>query len=317
VKSPREIQDERFTALLMRQLGPQVLGWLEDPDLTDFMVNADGRAWVCTHSRGMFDAGFTLPPTQVEAIIGTVAAAIGTVADANHPIIEGELHFNRVRFEGLMPPIVEAASMALRKPAQVLFTLADYVRDKIIRPSWATVLSDAVAHKESIVLAGVTGSGKTTLAAALLNEMVERSDPTDRYVVLEDTREIQCRAENVLFLRSNDKVDLTRLVRAAMRLFPTRIIVGETRGADALALLKAWLTHLGGVTSVHAVNVKAALSRLNAFVQEAGVPAQPELIAETVNLILLIEGIGKHRRVTELARVEGYSPSEGFKLSPV
>ena len=317
MKSPREIQDERFIALLMRQLGPQVLGWLEDPDLTDFMVNADGRVWVCTHERGMFDAGFSLPPTQIEAIIGTVAAAIGTVADRYHPIIEGELHFNRIRFEGLMPPIVEAPSIALRKPAQVLYTLADYVRDGIIKASWATVLSDAIANKQSVAIAGVTGSGKTTLAAALLNEMVERADPADRYVVLEDAREIQCRAENVLFLRSNDQVDLTRLVRAAMRLFPTRIIVGETRGAEALALLKAWLTHLGGVTSVHATTVKAALSRLNAFVQEAGVPAQPELIAETINFIVLIEGIGKERRVTDLVRVEGYSPTEGFKLSPV
>jgi len=317
VKSPREIQDERYIALLMRQLGPQVLGWLDDPELTDFMVNADGRVWVRTHKRGTFDAGLTLPATQVEAIIGTVAAALGTVADADHPIIEGELHFNRIRFEGVMPPIVEAASMALRKPAQVLFTLADYVRDGIIAPSWATLVSDAVARKESVVLAGVTGSGKTTLAAALLNEMVERSDATDRYVVLEDTREIQCRAENVLFLRSNDQIDLTRLVRAAMRLFPTRIIVGETRGAETLALLKAWLTHLGGVTTVHATSVRAALTRLNSLIQEAGVPAQPELIAETVNLIGLIEDTKAGRRVTELARLDGYSSSEGFKLSPV
>ena len=317
MKSPREIQDERYIALLMRQLGPQVLGWLDDPELTDFMVNADGRVWVRTHKRGTFDAGLTLPATQVEAIIGTVAAALGTVADADHPIIEGELHFNRIRFEGVMPPIVEAASMALRKPAQVLFTLADYVRDGIIAPSWATLVSDAVARKESVVLAGVTGSGKTTLAAALLNEMVERSDATDRYVVLEDTREIQCRAENVLFLRSNDQIDLTRLVRAAMRLFPTRIIVGETRGAETLALLKAWLTHLGGVTTVHATSVRAALTRLNSLIQEAGVPAQPELIAETVNLIGLIEDTKAGRRVTELARLDGYSSSEGFKLSPV
>jgi len=216
-----------------------------------------------------------------------------------------------------MPPVVQSPAVALRKPAQVLYTLADYVRDGILAPPWATLLSDAVAHKENIVIAGVTGSGKTTLAAALLNEMVARSGPADRYVVLEDTREIQCRAENVVFLRSNEAVDLTRLVRASMRLFPTRIVVGETRGAETLALLKAWLTHLGGVTTVHATSVRAALTRLSNLIQEAGVPAQPELIAETINLIALIEETREGRRVTELARLAGYSPGQGFTVCPV
>jgi P-type conjugative transfer ATPase TrbB len=317
VKTPREIQDERFIALLKRQLGPEVLTWLQDPDLTDLMANEDGRVWVNTHRRGMFLAGFSLPATQVEALIGTVASALGTVADADHPIIEGELHLNRIRFEGLMPPITQAPVIALRKPAQVLYTLKHYVRDGILTPAGAEVLSDAVARRLNIVIAGVTGSGKTTLAGALLNEMVARSDPTDRYVILEDTREIQCCAENALFLRSNEAVDLTRLVRASMRLFPTRIIIGETRGAETLALLKAWLTHLGGVTTVHATSVRAALTRLSSLIQEAGVPAQPELIADTVDIIALIEETREGRQVTELARLQGYSSASGFTVVPV
>lgn len=317
MKSPREIQDERFAALLKRQLGPEVLAWLNNSELTDLMVNEDGRVWVCTHSRGMFLAGFSVPSTQVEALIGTVAAALGTVADAEHPIVEGELQLDRIRFEGLMPPIVSSPCLALRKPAQVLFTFKDYLRDGIIKPQWASLLSEAVSRKLSIVIAGVTGSGKTTMAGAVINEMVQRSDPTDRYVILEDTREIQCRAENVLYLRTSETVDMTRLVRASMRLFPTRIIVGETRDGAALALLKAWLTHLGGVTTVHATSCRGALIRLSSLVQEAGVPPQPELIAETINLIALIEQTREGRRVTELARLEGYSPDKGFIVSPV
>ena len=316
MKSPREIQDERFTALVKRQLGPEVLAWLNKSDLTDLMVNEDGRVWVCTHSRGIFLAGFSLPPTQIEALIGTVAAALGTVADSDHPIVEGELQLDRVRFEGVMPPIVSSPCLALRKPAQLLFTFKDYVQDGIIKPQWASLLSEAVSRKLSIVIAGVTGSGKTTMAGAVINEMVQRSDPTDRYVILEDTREIQCRAENVLYLRTSETVDMTRLVRASMRLFPTRIIVGETRDGAALALLKAWLTHLGGVTTVHA-SCRGALIRLSSLVQEAGVPPQPELIAETINLIALIEQTREGRRVTELARLEGYSPDKGFIVSPV
>jgi type IV secretion system protein VirB11 len=108
---------------------------------------------------------------------------------------------------------------------------------------------------------------------------------------------------------------LTRLVRATMRLRPDRIIIGEVRGAEALALLKAWLTgHPGGVTTIHANSAKAALTRLSSLLQEAGVPPQPELIAETINLIVFIVRTVAGRRVTELVRVEGYEPRDGFKL---
>jgi type IV secretion system protein TrbB len=317
VKTPREIHDERYMAMLRQNLGSDLLAALEDPGLTDFMRNADGRCWIAAHGKGMYEASFTLPDSQVEALIGALAAAMGIVADAEHPIVEADLPIHRVRFEGLIPPIVPRPAMALRKPAQVLYTLARYVRDGIIRPAWASILGEAVARKLNIVIAGVTGSGKTTLAGALLNEMVERSEPSDRYLILEDRREIQCKAENALFLLTNEAVDLTRLVRTAMRLYPTRIIVGETRGAECLALLKAWLTHSGGVTTVHATSARTALMRLMGLVQEAAVGPQPELIAETINLIVVIEGEGPNRRVTELGRVEGYSQEKGFIVTPV
>jgi type IV secretion system protein VirB11 len=102
-----------------------------------------------------------------------------------------------------------------------------------------------------------------------------------------------------------------------MRLRPDRIIIGEVRGGEALALLKAWNTgHLGGVTTIHANSAKAALTRLSSLVQEAGVPPQPDLIAETINLIAFIVRTPSSRRVTELVRVEGYDSRHGFKLIP-
>jgi type IV secretion system protein VirB11 len=90
------------------------------------------------------------------------------------------------------------------------------------------------------------------------------------------------------------------------------------RGAEALALLKAWNTgHPGGVTTIHANSAKAALTRLLSLVQEAGVPPQPELIAETINLIVFIARMAKGRRVSEVVRVDGYSPANGFALSSI
>src|SRR5260370_41941612 len=146
--------------------------------------------------------------------------------------------------------------------------------------------------------------------------MVDSSDISESYVYNEDTLEIQCRAENLVQLRTSENTDLTRLVRATMRLRPDRIIIGEVRGAEALALLKAWLTgHPGGVTTIHANSAKAALTRLSSLLPEAGVPPQPELIAETVQLIAFISRTARGRRVTELVRLEGYDAREGFKLA--
>jgi type IV secretion system protein VirB11 len=148
--------------------------------------------------------------------------------------------------------------------------------------------------------------------------MVEHSDPSERYVIIEDTLEIQCRAQNLVQLRTSENANLTRLVRATMRLRPDRIIIGEVRGGEALALLKAWNTgHPGGVTTIHANSAKAALTRLSSLVQEAGVPPQPELIAETIKLIAFIVRTAGGRRVTELVRLEGYDAREGFKLVPL
>ncbi|MBI3760124.1 MAG: P-type conjugative transfer ATPase TrbB [Deltaproteobacteria bacterium] len=313
--SPQQIQERRRDELLRRQLGPQLLAAIADPAITDIIVNEDGRVWCEAHGKGLFAAGFVLPESHRESLIGTVAATLGTTADNDHPIVEGELPIERIRFEGLMPPVVQRPCFAMRKPAQVLYTLDDYIRDGIVTEAQAEVFRDATRRRWNIAIAGGTGSGKTTFAGALINEMVAGSDQSERYVIIEDTLEIQCRAENLVQLHTSGAADLTRLVRATMRLRPDRIIIGEVRGAEALALLKAWLTgHPGGVTTIHANSAKAALTRLSSLVQEAGVPPQPELIVETINLIAFIVRTSRGRKVTELMRLESYNAREGFRL---
>ncbi|MGO9605799.1 MAG: P-type conjugative transfer ATPase TrbB [Candidatus Binataceae bacterium] len=316
--STQQVQERRRDELLRRQLGPELLAAIGDPKVTDVIINEDGRVWLEVHGKGMFEAGFSLPESHRESLIGTVAAALGTVADRDHPIIEGELPIERIRFEGLMPPVVRRPCLAMRKPAQVLYTLDDYVAEGILTVHQAAIFREAADRRHNIVVTGGTGSGKTTLAGALINEMVARSDPNDRYVIIEDTLEIQCRAQNLAQLRTAEAADLARLVRATMRLRPDRIIIGEVRGAEALALLKAWNTgHPGGVTTIHANSARAALTRLSSLLQEAGVPPQPELIAETVNLIAFIMRTPAGRRVTEILRVDGYNDRDGFMVAPV
>jgi type IV secretion system protein VirB11 len=316
--STQQIQERRLDELLKRQLGPRILAAIADPQITEIIVNEDGRLWFESYGSGMREAGLILAPSQVESLIGTVAASLGTVANVANPIIEGELPIAAIRFEGLLPPVARKPCCVMRKPAQVLYTLNDYVRDRILSEAHGDVLRSAIDQRRNIVIAGGTGSGKTTLAGALINEMVERSDPNERYVIIEDTLEIQCRAKNLAQLHTAEGADMTRLVRTTMRLRPDRIIIGEVRGAEALALLKAWNTgHPGGVTTIHANSGKAALTRLSSLVQEAGVPPQPELIAETINLIAFIVRSTNGRHVTELVEVGGHDPRNGFKLRPI
>ncbi|WP_197421637.1 ATPase, T2SS/T4P/T4SS family, partial [Sphingobium sp. CCH11-B1] len=131
---------------------------------------------------------------------------------------------------------------------------------------------------------GGTGSGKTTLVNALL---VEVAKTTDRIVLIEDTRELQCAAPNLVAMRTKDGVvSLSDLVRSSLRLRPDRIPIGEVRGAEALDLLKAWGTgHPGGIGTIHAGTALGALRRMEQLIQEAVVTVPRALLAETIDLI--------------------------------
>ena len=215
----------------------------------------------------------------------------------------GILHSGQHREQG---GALHQRTDTIRKRALLIFTLADYVAQGIITPTQAEALMDAVKHRHNILVAGGTGTGKTTLANALLHTIGEIS-PKHRLVILEDTRELQCAAPNVVFLRTSEGIDMTRLLRATLRMRPDRIVVGEVRGAEALALLKAWNTgHPGGVGTVHANDAQAALIRLGQLIQEANVPPNPELIAETVNVVVSIKRTATGRKIEEIVRVIGY-----------
>ena len=318
MNSARDVQQARLIEKFERELGGKAREGIADPAVTDLIVNQDGHLWLDAHGKGMWDSGCVMPATQVESLIGTVAALLNTVVNAQIPIIEGELPGGIGRFEGLVPPVVAQPCFAIRKPAQIVYTLDDYVNSGIVSEFQAGVFRTAITECQNIVISGGTGSGKTTLTSALIYEMAKLGDPSERYAILEDTYELHCSAHNAIQLRTCEAADLTRLVRATMRLRPDRIIIGEVRGAEALSMLKAWNTgHPGGVTTVHANSARAALTRLSSLVQEAGVPPQPELIAETVDLIAFIVRKPEGRRLKELVRVEGYNAAEGFRLAPL
>ncbi len=191
-----------------------------------------------------------------------------------------------------------------------MFTLADYVAAGIMTAAQADVLRLAVERRKNILVAGGTSTGKTTLTNALLAEVAKTSD---RVVLIEDTRELQCAAPNLVALRTKDGVaSLSDLVKSSLRLRPDRIPVGEVRGSEALDLLKAWGTgHPGGVGTIHANTALGALRRLEQLVQEAVVTVPRALIAETIDIVAVLSGRGAERRLAEIAHVDGLDPATG------
>ncbi len=206
-----------------------------------------------------------------------------------------------------MPPVVAAPCFAIRRPAVAVFTLGDYVEAGIMPVSQAELLRAGVRDRKNILVAGGTSTGKTTLVNALLAEVAKTGD---RVVLIEDIRELQCAAPNLVALRTKDgAASLSDLVRSSLRLRPDRIPIGEVRGPEALDLLKAWGTgHPGGVGTLHAGSATGALRRLKQLIQEAVVTVPRALIAETIDLIAVLAGRGSARKLAELAVVQGSAP---------
>lgn len=302
--------------MLRTALGPDIAAFLEDPSVVEVMLNPDGRLWVDRLSAGLADTGEQLSAADGERIVRLVAHHVGAEVHAGAPRVSAELPGTGERFEGLLPPVVAAPCFAIRKPAVAVFTLADYVAANIMAAGSAETLREAVLSRANILVAGGTSTGKTTLTNALLAEVAKTSD---RVVLIEDTRELQCLTPNLVALRTKDGVaSLSDLVRSSLRLRPDRIPIGEVRGAEALDLLKAWGTgHPGGIGTIHSGSAIGALRRLEQLIQEAVVTVPRALVAETIDVIAVLAGRGPDRRLVELARVEGLDPTGDYRLAPL
>ena len=305
----------RGARMLRTALGPAIAGFLEDPTVVEVMLNPDGRLWIDRLSEGLSDTGECLSAADGERIVRLVAHHVGAEVHAGAPRVSAELPETGERFEGLLPPVVAAPAFAIRKPAVAVFTLQDYVASAIMSADQADVLRRAVADRRNILVAGGTSTGKTTLTNALLAEI---SKTADRVVLIEDTRELQCAAPNLVAMRTKDGVaTLSELVRSSLRLRPDRIPIGEVRGSEALDLLKAWGTgHPGGVGTIHAGTALGALRRLEQLIQEAVVTVPRALIAETIDLVAVLSGRGSNRRLAELDRIEGLRPDGDYHVTP-
>jgi len=311
-----ETSKQRLIKKIKIELGSLCLEALENPNVIEIMLNSDGTLWVEELGKPIMHVG-SMQEGKVKALLGTIASYLNTTITSENPILECELPIDGSRFEGLLPPIVKKPTFTIRKKASKVFTLEEYCHKKILSKEQYLQIKKAIYNaedveqsKKNILIVGGTGSGKTTLANAIIDGIVQQT-PNDRVVIIEDTAEIQCAAKNAVILRTSDKVNMLMLLRATMRLRPDRILVGEVRGAEALDLLKSWNTgHSGGIATIHANSARAGLTRLELLISEATQAPMQTLIAEAINIVIFITKSKNGRTIKEIIEVTGYDKSK-------
>jgi len=295
------IGSSRRRSALARALGARIAEALAAPDVVEVLINADGRVWIDRAGAGLLLTEHRIVADDRETAIRLLAHEAGETVGEDRPALATILPDSAARVQALLPPLVEAPVLAIRKRPSVIFTLDDYVRDGIATSDQAALLREAVAAKQNIVVAGGTGSGKTTLLNALL---AEPAFADARVVILEDTAELQIASANAVQLltkRSDPPISMRDLVQMTLRLRPDRIVVGEVRDGAALEVLKAWNTgHPGGLLTLHANSAADALARLEDLCMEAVSAPPKRLITSAVDLVVFIARRGGKRAISDV-----------------
>ena len=302
-------------------LGVDAVKLMQRDDITELYINDDGKIWYNSHIEGKVKTEIYLTPGKAQAIIELAAGQAGKVVNEDIPSISVEIQGYGARFQGEIPPIVRNPQFNIRKKAVKIFTFQEYVETGFMSEKYKNFLEDSIQARKNILVAGGTGTGKTTFLNAILAAIAAIS-PYHRLISLEDLPELQCPAEDYspMFTKqdtgdSKIRYNMTRLLADCMRRSPDRIIVGEVRDGAAYTMLKAWNTgHPGGACTVHADGAEEGLTRIKSLAQEDSAAGDvKELIGEAIDFVVAIQHVElpdgrKSRIVSDIIEVESYDP---------
>lgn len=299
------IEQERLNAAIRQTLGDSLVQLLEDDAVIEIMRNANGALCVERVGQGIVHSDIRFSDKAAESFVRFMASHVGDVCNEKNPSLAVKIPYWHARFQGLLPPIVDAPTFTIRKHSNRLIALEDYVNNGTMSSSQYACLMNAVDEHENIVISGGTGSGKTTLANAVLAKMIETGD---RIITIEDTPELRLLSPigQQIFTKDSISYGPRQALKDILRMRPDRIVLGEVRDGACLDLIKAWNTgHSGGLTTIHANSCELALQRIESLIAEVSVTIPRELIAQTVNVVVQIKRQGSKRVVDDIKRLTG------------
>ncbi|MDY5152474.1 pilus assembly protein CpaF [Actinobaculum suis] len=289
--------------------GPELQNLLDQPDITDILINGTAGAWI-DRGNGLERAPQLAKILQTEADVRALAvrlaAAAGQRLDDASPIADGTFS-GGLRLHAVLPPLgAEGALISLRTQRAITFSLAALSENGMVAPQLLPIVEALVARRANVMISGSTGSGKTTLLAALLSEVPE----TERILVIEEAAELRPHHPHVVHLQVRHanvqgvgEVSMSELVRAAMRMRPDRIVLGECRGPEVRDVLSALNTgHEGGWATIHANSALDVPARLTALGALAGMSEDVVAAQATSALDAVIHVERRHgmRMITQI-----------------
>ncbi|MDQ3766335.1 MAG: Flp pilus assembly complex ATPase component TadA [Actinomycetota bacterium] len=285
---------------------------MRDDDVTDVLVNGPFDVWAERKGQLQYTDVRWDDAAQLRAFIERLLASAGARADASQPIADARLD-DGSRLHVVLPPLAPAGPLvSIRRFPVSPFSMEELVRRHMLDEDCARLLVDAVLDRTTIMISGGTGTGKTTLLNALLGHI----GPAERVILIEETPELTsvCTQAVSLVGRSANlegkgEVNLNTLVRAALRMRPDRIVVGEVRGSEAVAALVAMSTgHEGSLLTLHARSAADAIERMTTLALQAS-PGASEVslrrqVTDAFGLIVHLERGADGRRVAEVRTVQ-------------
>ncbi len=324
-ESNSAIQQARWLEALNRRMPDAMREALDDPTVVELMLNPDGQLWVEKLGEPKHVIA-SMTPSQATNLLNQAATMMGATINVEHPMLEGVFPIGRCRLQGMMPPIVDAPAFTLRRPAERVFTVEEYVASGRMKQVEADVIRKAVRDRKNILVCGPTGSGKTTLTNAIYQVIAEET-PNHRLVVIEDTQELQIKVRDRLMMKTAKGISMEMLLKSVLRCRPDRVGVGEVRSAELYDLLKLWNTgHPGGLCTLHCEDTGEIAARLLQMCLEH--PSAKNLeparllqwLAGAIGLVVFIAKTEHHsppQVVSEVVEVQGFDPeTETFLFKP-
>jgi type IV secretion system protein VirB11 len=313
----RAKQDESVSIQAARMLGDAFMELFDDPAVTELYVNPGGRLWVSRLGQGRCETPHVLQPVSIESFLNLMATHLGETLGRQQPRLQGEMpvtRFRKARLQGYLPPRAPAPGFNIRKHATAVFPLESYVDRGALSIDQYDLLVQAVDERANILVAGGTASGKTTFLNALILKMSERS-PRDRFIIIEDTGELQCMAPDVAFLRPLPGESMGSVVKEVLRLSPDRLFCGEFRDEAAYHCCDLWSTgHPGGAATTHAETVDGALNRMNRLALGGKDGSYADLVADAVDVVVILQKAKVGGKVVDFAFVDGLDERGRYNL---